>query len=622
MNIDITSFFFNSSIEGATATPAWCTSIGQNNSKNCRIEDEKPGVLEVLTGMLYKSIPDIHNVDLSAGSQNREIILCSRFDKVYINNILIKDHSFFLVLARERSQSHNGRLLISYPPYLLYKNDNINQKTISAISSTLNCSNGCWFIYEISINNQDELHFSSIIVDNDKPKIYNGTSRQRSDEWASLIKKTKLIPLSKLGAILNYMYNNAEIGKQVAMIYIFVFKYGRYIVNTYKSNEIIHAANLKSSLSTEVDKAYNIYKYAFKKRFVLPGQQSSYYYHKYLQTIFYGSPGTGKSYNVNNNILNNINEDFIFRTTFHPDSDYASFIGTYKPITENGNITYRFEPQVFTNAYIKAWLYPSAKIFLIIEEINRGNCAQIFGDLFQLLDRKDGISEYPVKADAALTQYLKEVLTGDAAQGIEGDMLRLPSNLNIIATMNTSDQSLFPMDSAFKRRWDWKYIPTLPPKNEDKSFDLHFDSETISIDGKNIDAGDYEYSWTDFLKKINEKIFTATHSEDKQLGFWFVKTENPTNEIPISTFVSKVVFYLWNDVFKDLGPKGSNPFTIQKDGKSEVMHYNTFFEYNAKGEIVENMGVLHTFLRNVGLTPEPKKEMIKAQEADILQHDA
>lgn len=428
------------------------------------------------------------------------------------------------------------------------------------------------------------------------------------------------------------------------------------------------------------------------------------------QTIYYGCPGTGKSFKVKNTVLAEINDECIFRTTFHPDSDYASFIGTYKPITTqnikihtkqysfhdlalmladyynnsniksvslhsfilkyidyfNGNIekfntseffqaaglspsyvteankminlydwlknngylqescsiTYKFEPQVFTNAYIKAWQNPEKQVFLVIEEINRGNCAQIFGDLFQLLDRKDGISEYPVKADAALTQYLKEVLTGDAAQGIEGDMLRLPSNLNIIATMNTSDQSLFPMDSAFKRRWDWKYIPTLPPINEDKSFDLHFDSETISIDGKNIDAGDYEYSWTDFLKKINEKIFTATHSEDKLLGFWFVKTENPTNEIPISTFVSKVVFYLWNDVFKDLGPKGSNPFTIQKDGKSEVMHYNTFFEYNAKGEIVENMGVLHTFLRNVGLTPEPKKEIINAQEADILQHDA
>lgn len=431
-----------------------------------------------------------------------------------------------------------------------------------------------------------------------------------------------------------------------------------------------------------------------------------------LQTIYFGSPGTGKSFKVKNNILAGVEEDFIFRTTFHPDSDNSSFIGTFKPmstyhshnktftkdeiidlfyssnneilypeaikarywyvalthapdikrlgltpgfiaqelekrgfsttkyinelncifkiyewlksdgIINDSTFSYQFEPQVFTNAYIKAWQNPDKQVFLVIEEINRGNCAQIFGDLFQLLDRKDGISEYPVKADAALTQYLKEVLTGDAAQGIDGDMLRLPSNLNIIATMNTSDQSLFPMDSAFKRRWDWKYIPTLPPINEDKSFDLHFDSETISIDGKNIDAGDYEYSWTDFLKKINEKIFTATHSEDKQLGFWFVKTENPTNEIPISTFVSKVVFYLWNDVFKDLGPKGSNPFTIQKDGKSEVMHYNTFFEYNAKGEIVENMGVLHTFLRNVGLTPEPKKEIINAQEADILQHDA
>lgn len=414
------------------------------------------------------------------------------------------------------------------------------------------------------------------------------------------------------------------------------------------------------------------------------------------QTIFYGSPGTGKSWTVQNNVLKDVKEDYIFRTTFHPDTDYSTFIGCYKPISKRkvskvlsydelekeyekykplyktsteananfikdyaeslleaskgtslnqvvknlfstGNdtyfvemvklllgerdryssvITYDFVPQVFTEAYIKAWQNPTEQVYLVIEEINRGNCAQIFGDLFQLLDRKKGVSEYPVKAETALAEYLSDVLEGDAAEGIRDGKLRLPANLNIIATMNTSDQSLFPMDSAFKRRWDWKYIPTTPPADKSRTMELSFkDKTTTTKYGTTIDAGDYEYDWTEFLEKINEKIQNATHSDDKQLGFWFVKTEEGAEEITISSFVSKVVFYLWNDVFKDMGAKDSNPFTIKVDGKNVVMSFNSFFEMNSLGQIVENIGVLHTFLRNVGVEPKVKKAIVDAQDA-------
>ena len=429
------------------------------------------------------------------------------------------------------------------------------------------------------------------------------------------------------------------------------------------------------------------------------------------QTIFYGSPGTGKSWTVQNEILDGIKDDFISRTTFHPDTDYSAFVGCYKPVktkvgktdrvlsaedlaaiyvrdvvpTEHlktghieprikfgieyceyfggslgkydinnvlelagielatgcledrvgmtyvkygvsvglkldtpkntGTITYDFVPQVFTEAYIKAWQNPTEQVYLVIEEINRGNCAQIFGDLFQLLDRKKGVSEYPVKAETALAEYLSDVLEGDAAEGIRDGKLRLPANLNIIATMNTSDQSLFPMDSAFKRRWDWKYIPTTPPADKSRTMELSFKDKTTTKYGTTIDAGDYEYDWTEFLEKINEKIQNATHSDDKQLGFWFVKTEEGAEEITISSFVSKVVFYLWNDVFKDMGAKDSNPFTIKVDGKNVVMSFNSFFEMNSLGQIVENIGVLHTFLRNVGVEPKVKKAIADAQDA-------
>lgn len=340
-----------------------------------------------------------------------------------------------------------------------------------------------------------------------------------------------------------------------------------------------------------------------------------------IQKIYYGSPGTGKSYKVEHEVLDGVSEDFIFRTTFHPDSDYSSFVGSYKPLKDEDSITYDFEPQAFTKAYITAWKNPTNQIYLVIEEINRGNCAQIFGDLFQLLDRKNGVSEYPVNADAALAKYLSDVLDGEASEGILNGKLKLPANLNIIATMNTSDQSLFPMDSAFKRRWDWVYIPTTPPTNKEKNMTLHIGENNADFDGKAIAVGDYEYKWTDFLNAINKRISAVTHSDDKQLGFWFVKTPEGNDEISVSAFVSKVIFYLWNDVFKDMGPKGDNPFTVMVGGKNEVITFNAFFEVNSEGKIVENLGVLHTFMHNLGLDPKLNKEIETAQQEVDMQDE-
>lgn len=218
-----------------------------------------------------------------------------------------------------------------------------------------------------------------------------------------------------------------------------------------------------------------------------------------LQQILYGAPGTSKSFTIKNKLKG---KDVI-RTTFHPDSDYSTFVGAYKPTTkqipiystygekavlvkdENGDImtedriVYEFVEQSFLQAYINSWkTLPEEKPqYLVIEEINRGNCAQIFGDLFQLLDRNDeGFSEYPINADSDMKKQLNKAFHGleipqknsinemfegrDVVKGVlDGDLLLLPNNLYIWATMNTSDQSLFPIDSAFKRRWDWKYVP-------------------------------------------------------------------------------------------------------------------------------------------------------------------
>lgn len=146
-------------------------------------------------------------------------------------------------------------------------------------------------------------------------------------------------------------------------------------------------------------------------------------------------------------------------------------------------ITYRFISQAFLNAYMQAYIKPDEDVYLIIEEINRGNCAQIFGDLFQLLDRdENGVSEYTIKADADLTGFLEKAL-GEDSDAIKNGELCLPSNLYIYATMNTSDQSLFPIDSAFKRRWDWEYEP-IKYRNTDWMID---------IQGR-------RYSWISFQK--------------------------------------------------------------------------------------------------------------------------
>ena len=275
------------------------------------------------------------------------------------------------------------------------------------------------------------------------------------------------------------------------------------------------------------------------------------------QTIYYGCPGTGKSFEVKKIAEGEDDEliiwyepvaegskeykkvDYVptddqkkklannvFRTTFHPDYDYATFVGCYKPgKNDEGYLDYKFVPQVFTKAYVAAMKHPKDPVYLIIEEINRGNCAQIFGDLFQLLDRTNGVSDYEIKPDAELAKFLKD-------EGVPYESIKLPDNLHLYATMNTSDQSLFPMDSAFKRRWAMVYKPIAYSGTKADMF-------TISI-------GNKQYQWIQFLKLVNEVILIATESEDKQMGEFFIK-----DSISEEEFTNKVMFYLWNDVCKD-----------------------------------------------------------------------
>lgn len=340
-----------------------------------------------------------------------------------------------------------------------------------------------------------------------------------------------------------------------------------------------------------------------------------------LQIIYYGAPGTGKSYAIDNATA----QYGSVRTTFHPDSDYASFVGAYKPTMEdvpinsiygesvqfatgkNGHpgtekkIVYKYVPQAFLKAYVAAWSNLSEPYFLVIEEINRGNCAQIFGDLFQLLDRNNsGSSSYAIHADEDIMQFLGSdskgfaalsdeqkdairsfVLTKDSGATVDlgqkildGELLLLPPNLYIWATMNTSDQSLFPIDSAFKRRWNWRYMP----------IDTQKENWTFEIKGT-------RYSWGQFLEKINPEIYSLTESSDKQMGYFFAKADPKTGVISEEVFLNKVLFYLWTDVFKDYDV--SSELFKNKD-KNRSFRFIDFFDK-------EQPNALQNFIDNLGL---------------------
>lgn len=516
-------------------------------------------------------------------------------------------------------------------------------------------------------------------------------------------KESKEFSKEELVKILVDLYTDNDI-KSTSAGGIFTFAYGRYVVDVYTPTELMEAANklnpnVKTRYAAELNGAFLMYRYfrnhpemlertqvdmmslvlndytGYKK------QQKHFLSGQPLQKIVYGAPGTGKSFGTDDKIKEihpskEEQKENVFRTTFHPDSDYSTFVGAYKPTkvkakqsqvildydslvdrykeyievkknmtiastlmgydyhdsivkmqpqhtigelvadayknnttydsvlrggmavyesnpsVKSDKITYSFVPQTFTKAYIQAWKnYISGDkkpVFLVIEEINRGNCAQIFGDLFQLLDRDDetGMSSYPIKPDTDLGNFIADELSGLAGKMpecqsiIEGEELLLPSNLHIWATMNTSDQSLFPIDSAFKRRWKWEYVKI--KNGVDKKTQQPLDW-TIKFDHDN---GECNHKWWDFIQQINKIIASMTSSADKQLGYFFCKPDKQENDAEKNTiiseeaFVGKVVFYLWNDVFKNYAMDEGNlfKFKAKPDTKDEDLTFPDFYD--------------------------------------------
>lgn len=276
--------------------------------------------------------------------------------------------------------------------------------------------------------------------------------------------------------------------------------------------------------------------------------------------IFFGPPGTGKSTEVKKRT----GDASIFRVQFHPEYGHTDFIGSYRPVVgaeadadnkifghDNVIIVrpvnyFAFVPGPLALA-LEAAYETSEHVFLVIEEINRGDCAAIFGDIFQLLDRDDsGCSEFGITPKQELLAYFK---AKDIRYDITSDRkLYLPANLSLLATMNTSDQSLYPMDSAFKRRWQWVACP------------IEFDELLAYTGGVRpfLDDGKAQWDWIKLVEKINNNI-VRDRMEDKQLGPWFVK---PAKDglVPWDAFLNKCLFYLWHDVFRDEQLSELSPF--------------------------------------------------------------
>lgn len=744
MILDLCSLAFNLNTETPGGNPSWGTSVGQG--ADYKFDLQGRNLLPLFASMVYTAIEDASRVTGPFGKggnkrDNFSVDVASHYKKIYVNGKKVVGAEFLLLLVREVvSQHHAGRRTLKYHEKYCLDDRNINMDCYTKMAQTLGISpDAAWFINEIHAENQDELHFEAHIVDENEAASYkdNDTRKEalqnkleedyRINLGAAQIsdQKSKTLKDQFRFFLSNCLRTNRRDGSN--------FNYGESAVTSYLS--YMEAKNLLGPIALEwvsFKSAYDI-KYSNevktffeellnnedfvswdKSRGQWPANTLMNYYcflraKEYfseagvplmkiktdgnlgpLQQIFFGAPGTAKSTRIKRDVADKEQH----RVTFHPDTDYSSFVGCYKPTTnetiaptsvyskselatllkqikdsgvsypyhkfaykywnsvkvlstadkkeiltlcgasENytvefdkavalgeeyskaneNSITYKFVAQPFINAYVSAWkkLYDGEEnqkeVFLIVEEINRGNCAQIFGDLFQLLDRnEDGYSDYSIEPDTDLQRYLKDAFaeTDIPARIKEGREMLLPPNLYIWATMNTSDQSLFPIDSAFKRRWDWKYTPI---KNEKKN---HM-----------IRLKDRQFDWWEFLEAVNKRIEKLTESEDKQLGYWFAKPETGT-AISADKFVSKVVFYLWNDVFKDYGQDINSPFVIkQDDGKKINLRFKSFFDED--GNVDEN--VLIQFFWGLKLEtkslPKPSDSEVKddAPEADHTEN--
>lgn len=381
------------------------------------------------------------------------------------------------------------------------------------------------------------------------------------------------LTIEDLICVLKDMYNNPESTGKSMTPHLFGFKYGAVIENNNYSTETIAVeAGLTKSYGTEIRKGVNIYKAIKNNEYDLSFSDNhpavvfdySITKMKSVNKIFYGVPGCGKSHYIEHDILGkdkvtktytgNYKKDNIIRTTFYQDYSNTDFVGQILPKIVKGadgekdTVEYIFNPGPFTIALIRAISCPNEKVALIVEEINRGNAPAIFGDIFQLLDRDDdSISEYGI-TNVGVLDYLNSYefeVDGEKKRYTFGE-IKIPGNMDIFATMNTSDQNVYTLDTAFTRRWSKERMPNDFNGNEIKDM---------------LVPGMYKYTWEEFVgsvnKQIQDKLDDLQVNEDKQVGAFFVKKADllpkdasSDDKEKAKSFAYKVLEYLWDDVSK------------------------------------------------------------------------
>lgn len=492
MRIDFGTLAFGFKVLSGGGNPNWATSLGQG--KDYKINDN-PEIDDIIKGILHSSI-SLSNVKTKIGKggkfiqgdeEGSPIIMAGVFSKVYINDIKIENQKYILLITRDTSKSHMGRLRLKYGPSNTYEDI---ENGISFSNDDFICEarkqldmeeKACWFVYDIKVKNQDELILSAIIVDKEKEKEYRNNS-ELHEAWDSLIPDS--------------IQDNSEF---------------------YEAEESLIPESTKYNDIVCKKLGYNI------------------------QNLYFGAPGTGKSYGVDE-IIKDCYPDieikdnpFVFKTTIYSDYSYYNFIGNIMPTSKNGEIRYDFKAGVFSQALARAFEYKDKEIFLIVEEMSRGNIASIFGDVFQLLDRdEDGNSEYFINNDL-ISKHLK-----DKEINI-GNKIYLPRNFHIIGTVNTSDQNVNVIDTAFKRRFEFIYVDVSPVYNKEDG--------TLKNTYK-FELGDQEFEWNNLYMALNELIKTKMElSEDKQIGQFFIKFNNyHDDQQKFNAIQNKLLHYLWDDV--------------------------------------------------------------------------
>lgn len=558
MKLDLGSIMFNLKTSNG-GTCSWGTALGQNAEYKFDLTKNK---IDFFTSMIYKKVPEsLVECKLGKGghSDKYDIVLSAVFDKVYVNNELIENAEFLLFIVEEHTDSHNGRRSLKYVPAAKYNGNSINEDCIDKIKNKFNLSNdSAWIITNISFKNQDELHFEAYFF-GDSILTFKDSSERKS--W--IISEIKKAQEKRINDKTNYLVNefniiNSLISSEWDAVRFFGTKFFADL-DDVDLDEFLKKIGIKDSakielqkgitlgrLLSEVDYENQINEKAEGQNYVYPFEISG----DGKNLVVYGTPGCGKSYYVETELLKNHKlladntRERVIRTTFYQDYTNTDFIGQILPYIEKDKdgkdvVTYKFNPGPFALALKEALDCNGQEVALVIEELNRGNAPAIFGDVFQLLDRdENGISKYAI-TNVNLIDYLNKEL------GTNLTNIKIPGNLFIYATMNTSDQNVFTLDTAFKRRWDFKKI-----KNEFKP-DHSFAEKYIP---------GMQLTWKDFVKSINQYMTndqSIIGAEDKQIGVYFIDESGMRQEVlDVQTdeqkeeFAYKIFEYLWDDVAK------------------------------------------------------------------------